>query len=162
MARSLKPWSASLKKRQVKSPKIHIRDSGLLHRLLGAATFRELERYPKVDASWEGFVIENVIRALDVDERQCFFRATHGGAEIDLIVQQAGELRGFEVKRTTAPSFTPSMQAAFDDLGLRRIDAIHAGKESFPIAGEQSISVRNLAAGPLDLSVRRRLPPLAP
>ena len=134
MARSLKPWSANLKKRQVKSPKIYIRDSGLLHNLLGIASFRELERHPKVGASWEGFVIENLIRALGVDDRQCFFWATHGGAEIDLIVRQRGVLRGFEIKRTTAPRFTPSMKSALNDLGLQRIDVIHAGEAGFPLA----------------------------
>ena len=134
MLRSLKPWSANLKKRQVKAPKVYIRDSGLLHRLLGLTTRAELERHPKIGASWEGFIIENLIRALGVDDRQCYFWATHSGAEIDLVVQQGARLRGFEIKRTSAPTHTRSMRAAVEDLGLRRLDVIHAGADSFPLA----------------------------
>ena len=133
MVRSLQPWSANVKKRQVKSPKIHIRDSGLLHRLLNVATFEALERHPKVGASWEGFVIENLIHTLGVDGRECFFWATHTGAEMDLIVHVGGRLRGFEVKRTSAPRVTRSMRTALEDLPLDRVDVIHAGSETFPL-----------------------------
>ena len=134
MVRSLQPWSANVKKRQVKSPKIHIRDSGLLHRLLNVATFEALERHPKVGASWEGFVIENLIHTLGVDSRECFFWATHTGAEMDLIVHVDGRLRGFEVKRTSAPRVTRSMRTALEDLPLDHVDVIHAGSETFPLA----------------------------
>ena len=133
MVRSLQPWSANVKKRQVKSPKIYIRDSGLLHRLLNIATFEALERHPKVGASWEGFVIENLTHTLGVDNRECFFRATHTGAEMDLIVHVGGKLRGFEVKRTSAPRVTRSMHTALEDLLLDRVDVIHAGSETFPL-----------------------------
>ena len=133
MVRILQPWSANLKKRQVKSPKIYVRDSGLLHRLLNVATFEELERHPKVGASWEGFVVENLIHLLEVDSRECFFWATHQGAEIDLIVQVGGRLRGFEVKRTVAPRVTRSMHTALEDLSLDRVDVVHAGSETFPL-----------------------------
>ena len=134
MLRSLKPWNANLKKRQVKSPKIYIRDSGLLHRLLGLTTRAELERHPKIGASWEGFIIENVIQALGVDGRQCHFWATHSGAEIDLVVQEGTRLRGFEIKRTSAPTLTRSMRSGIEDLELSRLDVIHAGAHSFPLA----------------------------
>lgn len=134
MVRCLKPWHANLRKRQVKSPKIYFRDSGLLHCFLGVSTREELERHPKVGASWEGFIIENLIQALGVEERQCYFWAIHTGAEIDLVVQQGGRLRGFEIKRTVAPKLTPSMRTALTDLRLSRIDVIHAGEESFPLA----------------------------
>ena len=134
MVRALKPWSANLGKRQVKSPKIYIRDSGLLHQLLGIDTRTELERHPKVGASWEGFVIENLIQTLGVDERQCYFWATHAGAEIDLIVQRGGRLRGFEVKRTSSPAITRSMRTAVADLPLHSLDVIHAGADTFPLA----------------------------
>ena len=135
MVRSLKPWSANLKKREVKTPKIYIRDSGLLHRLLNIATFADLERHPKVGASWEGFIIENLIHILGADARQCYFWATHAGAEIDLLVQTGGtKLRGFEVKRTTAPQVTRSMHNALEDLQLDGIDLIHAGEDTFPLA----------------------------
>ena len=134
MVRALKPWSANLGKRQVKAPKVYIRDSGLLHRLLDVATRDALERHPKVGASWEGFVIENLIRAVGADERQCYFWATHSGAEIDLIVQRRGRLRGFEVKRTSSPAITRSMRSAVTDLELHSLDIIHAGEETFPLA----------------------------
>ena len=135
MVRILKPWSANnTSKRQVKSPKIYIRDSGLLHRLLDISTYAELERHPKVGASWEGFIVENIVQALGVDERQCYFWATHSGAELDLVIHQGGSLRGFEIKRTTAPALTGSMRSALRDLKLSRIDVIHAGEESFPLS----------------------------
>ena len=134
MVRALKPWSANLGKRQVKAPKVYVRDSGLLHRLLDIGTRDELERHPKVGASWEGFVIENLIRTIGADERQCYFWATHSGAEIDLLVQRRGRLRGFEVKRTSSPAVTRSMRSAVADLGLRSLDVIHAGEETFPLA----------------------------
>ena len=134
LVRVLKPWSTNLGKRQVKAPKVYVRDSGLLHRLLEVGTRIELERHPKVGASWEGFVIENLIRALGVDERQCFFWATHSGAEIDLIVRRGGRLRGFEVKRTSSPAATRSMRSAVADLDLRSLDVIHAGEGTYPLA----------------------------
>ena len=134
MVRALKPWSANLGKRQVKAPKVYVRDSGLLHRLLDIGTRDELERHPKVGASWEGFVIENLIRTIGADERQCYFWGTHSGAEIDLLVQRRGRLRGFEVKRTSSPAVTRSMRSAVADLDLRSLDVIHAGEETFPLA----------------------------
>ena len=134
MVRALRPWHASIKKRQVKSPKVYFRDTGILHRYLNVTTFHDLERHPKIGASWEGFVIESVIQALGLEDHECYFWATHSGAEIDLIVQRGSELRGIEVKRSAAPSLTKSMQIALEGLGLSRIDVIHAGEHSFPMA----------------------------
>lgn len=135
MVRVLKPWSANLAKRQVKTPKVYIRDSGLLHKLLDVRDRTALERHPKVGASWEGFVVENIVRTLGVDDSQCHFWGTHSGAEIDLIIQgRGGKLRGFEIKRTSSPAVTRSMHTAMADLGLRSIDLIHAGDETFPLA----------------------------
>lgn len=134
MVRSLRPWSANVKKRQVKSPKVYVRDSGILHRLLNIATRNALDRHPKIGASWEGFVIENVIHALDLEDRQCFFWGTHSGQEIDMVVDQGGSLRGFEVKRTSTPRLTRSMRGALADLPLSHLDVIHAGPESYPLA----------------------------
>lgn len=134
MVRVLRPWHASIKKRQVKSPKVYFRDTGILHRYLNVTTFHDLERHPKIGASWEGFVIESVIQALGLEDHECYFWSTHAGAEIDLVVQRGSELRGIEVKRSAAPSLTKSMQIALEDLGLSRIDVIHAGEHSFPIA----------------------------
>ncbi len=134
MIRRLKPWHANLRKRQVRSPKIYFRDTGLLHSFLGTSTREELERHPKVGASWEGFIIENLIQALDAEGRRCYFWATHSGAEIDLVVNQGGRMRGFEIKRTVAPKLTRSIKTALEDLDLSRVDVIHAGEESFPLA----------------------------
>lgn len=134
MVRSLRPWSANVKKRQVKSPKVYVRDTGILHRLLNIASRTALDRHPKIGASWEGFVIENVIHSLDLEDRQCFFWGTHGGQAIDMVVDQGASLRGFEVKRTSAPRLTRSMRGALADLPLSRLDVIHAGPESYPLA----------------------------
>ena len=145
MVRSLQPWSANLKKRQVRTPKVYVRDSGLLHRLLDIRTTRELERHPKVGASWEGFVIECVLRALNAAPGSSYFWRTHTGAELDLLVQQGGRLRGFEIKRTTAPRLTRSMRSAMSDLDLSRLDVIHAGSETFPLAaGVRAVSLGRL------------------
>ena len=143
MVRVLKPWSTNLAKRQVKSPKVYIRDSGLLHRLLDVRDRVVLEKHPKVGASWEGFVIENIIRAIGAEEGRCYFWATHSGPEIDLVVQtDAGRLRGFEVKRTSSPTVTRSMRSAMADLQLRSLDLVHAGDDTFQLAK----NIRALAA----------------
>jgi len=134
MVRVLKPWHANLRKRQVKAPKVFVRDSGLLHRLLGIEDRVGLERHPKVGASWEGFVIENLVRCLGVEDSQCYFWRAHSGAEIDLVVESRGRLRGFEVKRTTAPRATRAMHTALADLGLGSLDIIHAGEHTFQVA----------------------------
>ena len=145
MVRALKPWSANLKKRQVKAPKIYLRDSGLLHRLLDIRNHRDLERHPKIGASWEGFVIENLVRVLGVEPESCFFWATHAGAELDLLVARGGRLRGFEIKRTSAPRFTRTMRSVMADLDLRRLDVIHAGTDTFPLAeGVRAVALRRL------------------
>ena len=102
--------TANLAKRQVESPKIYIRDSGLLHLLLGIHTPKQLFEHPKVGASWEGFVIEQVLTADPQDE--AYFWATHQEAEIDLILYRAGALFGVECKRTDSPRLTPSMRIA--------------------------------------------------
>ena len=133
MLRSLKPWMGNIKKRQVKSPKLYFRDTGMLHYMLGISTRAELERHPKIGASWEGHIIENVIQALEVEDRHCFFWATHTGAELDLVIEKGGELRGIEVKRTSAPRITPSMKSALSDLNLTQLDVIHAGDKTFSL-----------------------------
>ena len=134
MLRNLKPWMGNIKKRQVKSPKIYFRDTGMLHYMLGISTRAELERHPKIGASWEGHIIENVIQALEVEDRHCFFWATHTGAELDLVIQKGGVLRGIEVKRTSAPRITPSMRSALSDLNLTQLDVIHAGDKTFSLS----------------------------
>jgi predicted AAA+ superfamily ATPase len=131
--RQLSPWHENISKRQVKAPKIYIADSGLLHSLLGLRTIHDLEGHPKVGASWEGFVLEQVIHRLAARVDECFFWATHGGAELDLLVVRGQRRMGFEIKRTTSPQITPSMRYAISDLHLKSLDVIHAGETTFPM-----------------------------
>jgi len=131
--RQLSPWYENISKRQVKAPKIYIADSGVLHTLLGLRTLKDLEGHPKVGASWEGFVLDQVIRHLAARVDECFFWATHGGAELDLLVVRGQRRMGFEIKRTTSPQITSSMRYALSDLHLRSLDVIHAGETSFPM-----------------------------
>jgi uncharacterized protein len=130
----LQPWAENLGKRIVKSPKLYIADSGLAHSLLGITAPRELQRHPKLGASWEGFVINQIRRRLKADREECYFWATHAGAELDLLVVR-GRLRlGFEVKRTDTPEVTASMRSALESLRLERIDVVHAGRRTFALA----------------------------
>ena len=133
VVRQLMPWHENISKRQVKAPKIYITDSGLLHTLLGLRTVSDLESHPKVGASWEGFVLEQVIRQLGVTADQCFFWATHGGAELDLLVIKGNKKFGFEIKRTSRPQITRSIRSALSDLKLRHLDIIHAGEKTFSL-----------------------------
>ena len=131
--RQLSPWHENISKRQIKAPKIYIADSGLLHTLLGLRTLHDLEGHPKVGASWEGFVLEQVIHHLAARVDECFFWATHAGAELDLLVVRGQRRMGFEVKRTTSPQITPSMRHAMSDLHLGSLDVIHSGETTFPM-----------------------------
>ncbi len=146
VVRQLRPWHENISKRQVKSPKVYVKDSGLLHALLDLSTQRDLEGHPKVGASWEGFVIEQVIRLMEADPYECYFWATHAGAELDFLVARGRRRYGFEVKLTTAPEVTKSMRTACKDLKLTRLDVVHAGKETFPLArGIRALAVGHLA-----------------
>jgi hypothetical protein len=129
----LQPWFENVGKRQVKSPKVYIRDSGILHSLLGIDTEEDLLGHPKLGASWEGFAMQQVISVAELRKEECFFWATHGGAELDLLVVRGRKRWGFEFKRTAQPAVTRSMTTALDDLGLRRLFVIHAGAASFPM-----------------------------
>jgi len=134
VVRQLPPWHENISKRQVKAPKVYVVDSGLLHSLLNVRRPEELEGHPKVGASWEGFVLEQIIRRLDARPNESFFWATHGGAELDFLVVRGGQRLGFEIKRTSSPRLTPSMRSALSDLKLQRLEVIHAGEETFPMA----------------------------
>ena len=133
VVKQLKPWHENISKRQVKAPKIYLTDSGLVHNLLNIRTIDELESHPKLGASWEGFVIGNLIRQLNVDYDECFYWGTHGGAELDLLVIRGQKRWGFEIKRTSSPKVTPSMLHALSDLKLEQLDIIHAGEYTFPL-----------------------------
>ena len=130
--RQLHPWFANVKKRQVKAPKVYVRDSGLLHRLLGIGTQRELLTHPRVGASWEGFVVEQVLATEPHDE--AYFWATHQGAEIDLVLRRGGALYGVECKFADAPRMTPSIRNALDDVGLDRVAVVNPGDRRFPLS----------------------------
>jgi len=132
--RQLPPWHENIAKRQVRAPKVYIADTGLLHTLLNLRSLADLEGHPKVGASWEGYVLGEVIRCLGVRNDECFFWATHGGAELDLLVIRGRQRLGFEIKRTSSPRLTPSMRSALSDLNLRRLDVIHAGEETYQMA----------------------------
>jgi predicted AAA+ superfamily ATPase len=105
-----------------------------LHTLLGIETTEDLERHPKVGASWEGFALGQVLERTGARRREAHFWATHSGAELDLLLVRGRQRRGFEFKRTDAPGVTPSMRTALVDLGLDSIDVIYPGDETFPIA----------------------------
>jgi hypothetical protein len=132
--RTLLPWSENIGKRQVRSPKVYLADSGILHALLGIRERRDLERHPKLGASWEGFALEAVVRRLGVDWRECHFWGTHAGAELDLLVVRGRRRWGFEFKRTSAPAVTKSMRTALEDLRLHRLDVVHGGPQTFALA----------------------------
>jgi hypothetical protein len=132
MVRQLQPWHANLGKRQIKSPKVYLRDSGILHQLLGIRTYDDLLLHPKLGASWEGYAVEEVIAAVAPDE--AYFWGTHGGAEIDLLLFKDGRRLGVECKRVDAPRLTPSMRSALDDLDIDHLVVIYPGVRAYPLA----------------------------
>jgi predicted AAA+ superfamily ATPase len=132
MVRVLPPWFENIGKRQVKSPKIYVRDSGLLHVLLGIEDWRTLMGHPKAGASWEGFALEQVLNVLDVSD--AFFWGTHAGAELDLLVTVKGKRYGFEFKLSDAPGSSRSMHIAVETLRLEKLFVIYPGRDSYALA----------------------------
>jgi hypothetical protein len=132
MIRLLQPWHANLQKRQVKSPKVYFRDSGLLHYLLGIRTDLDLYTHPKIGASWEGYAIEETVKALAPDE--AYFWGTHNGAELDLLLLKDGRRIGVECKRVDAPRLTPSMRTALHDLQLDWLIVFYPGDKAYLLA----------------------------
>jgi predicted AAA+ superfamily ATPase len=137
MVRLLQPWYANLGKRQVKSPKVYLRDTGLLHTLMGIRTEDELLLHPRSGASWEGFALEEVIKATCPDE--VYFWRTHSGAELDLLLIKNGRRIGVECKRMDAPRMTPSMRAAVTDLELSELLVIHPGRQSYRLTDKVQV-----------------------
>jgi predicted AAA+ superfamily ATPase len=131
MLRQLPPWFENLGKRQVKAPKVYVRDSGLLHALLGIGNHRDLEFHPKVGASWEGYAVEEVIKSFRADE--VYYWATHNGAELDLLLFKGGHRIGIECKRADAPVLTPSMRIALHDLKLDRLYVLYPGDKVYSL-----------------------------
>ncbi len=137
MLRQLPPWFENIGKRQVKAPKVYVRDSGLLHALLGVASRRDLEHHPKVGASWEGYAVEEVIKALRPD--QVYYWATHNGAEIDLVLFKGARRIGVECKRMDAPKLTPSMRIALADLKLDELLVVYPGQRRYALAKQVEV-----------------------
>ena len=145
VVRQLPPWFENLSKRQVKAPKVYVRDSGVLHALLGLRTRAQLLGHPKLGGSWEGFVIEQIIA--NVGPREAYFWATHSGAELDLLLVQDGMRSGFEAKFTDAPRLTRSMHVALTDLQLKRLYVVYPGAKSYPLGARiEALSILDLAA----------------
>jgi predicted AAA+ superfamily ATPase len=137
MIRVLPPWFENVRKRQVKAPKIYIRDSGILHALLQLPALHDLHGHPKLGASWEGFALEHVIGALKT--RDAYFWATHSGAELDLLTLIKGKRYGFEFKYADAPGRSRSMQTAIEDLGLEHLWVIYPGQQEYPLDARISV-----------------------
>jgi uncharacterized protein len=131
MVRQLPPWFENLGKRQVRSPKVYLRDSGLLHSLLGITNQRDLENHPKVGASWEGYAVEEVLKSFRPDE--AYYWATYNGAELDLLLFKNGRRIGIECKRADAPTLTPSMRTALADLKLDHLYVLYPGDKAYAL-----------------------------
>ncbi len=132
MLRVLPPWHENLKKRQVKSPKVYLRDSGLLHHFLRIENLAQLRAHPRYGASWEGFALEQTL--MQFGESDAYFWSTQRGAELDLLLIRQGRRWGFEFKCTDAPSVTRSMHVALEDLKLEKIFVLYPGSRRFPLA----------------------------
>ncbi len=141
--RQLQPWFENMGKRQVRSPKIYIHDSGLLHALLSIETQDQLWGHPKAGASWEGFAIEQILSILG--SQDAYFWGTHQGAELDLMTMRGGKRYGFEMKTSDAPTMTKSMRIAMDDLKLARLFVVYPGTQSYELGqGVEVLSIRDL------------------
>ena len=145
MVRQLPPWFENLGKRQVKAPKVYVRDAGLLHALLGIASRHDLEHHPKVGASWEGYAVEEVLKAFRPDE--AYYWATHNGAELDLLLFKDGRRIGVECKRADAPTLTPSMRTALRDLKLDELRVVYPGPTRYPLGeGVEAVPLADCVA----------------
>ena len=131
MVRRLQPWHTNLGKRELKAPKIYVRDSGLLHRLLGITDRASLLSHPKLGASWEGFALEQILAACGAEDT--YYWATHNGAELDLVLFRRGKAWGVEFKVGDGPTMTKSLQIALGDLKLERAWIVHAGTKTYPV-----------------------------
>jgi uncharacterized protein len=159
MVRILQPWHENMSKRQIKTPKVYIRDSGLLHHLLGIQTMGGLRSHPRYGASWEGFALEQVLTQFG--DRDAYFWGTRRGAEMDLLLLRGGRRWGFEFKCTDAPTSSRSMHLAIDDLGLDHLWVVYPGTSRFPITKSiTALPLRSLSD--LDLGSRSLSQPPPP
>jgi predicted AAA+ superfamily ATPase len=153
--RVLQPWFENLGKRQVKSPKIYVRDSGILHALLDLESHEQLLGHPKAGASWEGFALEQVLAIARPSD--AYFWATHQGSELDLMIVRSGRRYGFEMKLSDAPTTTKSMRIALADLGLERLFVLHPGQDSYVLDQRiEALTIRDLPARLAAASSKRR------
>lgn len=149
VVRQLQPWFQNLGKRVVKSPKVYVRDTGLLHALLGLTDTRDLEGHPKLGASWEGFAIEQILRI--TGDHDAWFWGTQGLSELDLMVRRQGKLIGFEMKYGDAPTMTKSLHVAMHDLGLHHAFIVYPGTKTYAAADKvTAIPLPDLRARLLD------------
>jgi len=156
MVRQLAPWHENLGKRQVKSPKVYVRDAGLLHHLLGITNEKELLAHPICGASWEGYAVEQVINAVRPDD--VYFWATHQGAELDLLLFKNGRRLGVEMKRMDAPRITPSMRIALEDLKLEQLVVLYPGPKEYRLADlVRVVPLTKVASGGADELFPRQL-----
>lgn len=139
MVRQLRPWYYNTKKRIIKRPKIYFRDSGILHALLSLEERKDVLLHPKLGASWEGFALEETIKALQLKEDEAFFWGVHASAEVDMVFKKKGNLYGVEVKYAQAPSFTTSMRTALSELSLKHLWVVYPGKDAYPL--EKNVTV---------------------
>lgn len=145
MARLLRPWHENLSKRQVKSPKVYFRDSGILHFLSGAKNFSELETHPRCGASWEGFAMDQMMQMSGAGEGEYYFWATHQGAELDLLRVRGRKREGFEFKYSQSPGLTPSMRMAAEDLKLDHLWVVHSGSKRYSLgAGVDAVPLADI------------------
>lgn len=133
MLRLLKPWHENLRKRQVKAPKVFVRDSGLAHALLDIPDREALLRHPKCGATWEGFALEQVLAVLRPRDEQVHYWAAQTGAELDLLLVGRQKL-GFEFKRASSPDLDASMRTAYQDLKLAKLWVVHPGPNRVRLA----------------------------
>ncbi len=133
MIRTLQPWFENIKKRQIKTPKIYFRDSGIFNTLTGINSLAQLVKNPKVGPLWEGFALEEVINCLQVRADDCYFWSTHNDAELDLLVFKQGKRVGFEFKYTENPKITRSMTVSLQDLKLEHLFVVVPGEHHFPL-----------------------------
>ena len=134
MVRALPPWHENVAKRQVKSPKLYLRDSGLFHTLMGVPEMAALRRHPKLGASWEGFAVEEIIRQSRAQQGEAYFWAAHGGGEIDLLLLTDHGRMGYEVKFTDRPRVTRSMHTAMEVLQLAELRIVYPGDREFALS----------------------------
>lgn len=143
MVRQLTPWFENIEKRQVKRPKIYIRDSGIFHKLLGVSDFSALFRHPKIGASWEGFALEQIIQLYRARPEECYFWSIHQQGELDLLIFKDGQRHGFEFKYSDAPTLTKSMLMAQETLNLDTLHVIYPGDKTYKLTDD--ITVCSLA-----------------